>query len=77
MKKIDESFRTQILKQPNKLHKIVVVCKSNIAPDKFNLKVIPGLDNCFTGLLTGQNILALEKSAQVISIEPDGEMSAL
>lgn len=77
MKKIDENFREQILKQLDELQKIVVVCKSNIPPEKFNLKVISGLDNCFTGLLTGQRILALEKSAQVVSIEPDSEMSAL
>lgn len=76
MEKIAKSFREQILKQPDKQYKIVVVCKSNIAPEKYNLEEISGIDNCFMGFLTGRKILNLEKSDKVLSIELDGEMQA-
>lgn len=76
MEKIAKNFREQILKQPNKQHNIVIVCKSNIAPEGYNLKAIPGIDNCFIGSLTGRKILTLEKSDKVISVEIDGEIQA-
>ena len=77
MDKISADFREQITKQPKELYAVIVVTNSASAPKKSNLKEFAGLDNCFTGMLTGEKILELQKSKQVVSIEPDGEMSAL
>ena len=77
MEKITADFRAQITNQPKELYAVIVTTNSASVPKKSNLKEIVGLDNSFTGTLTGEKILELQKSKQVVSIEPDGEMKAL
>jgi hypothetical protein len=77
MEKIAAEFREQIIKQPKELYAVIVNTNVFSAPKNSNLKEIVGLDNSFTGTLTGEKILELQKSKQVVSIELDSEMNTL
>lgn len=77
MEKIPINFKEQITKQPNEKYAVVVVGKADIDLSKFDLVSIDGIDNLFKGLLTGHEILVLEKSEKTVSIESDGDMFAL
>lgn len=76
MANIAANLKEIIKKQPNELFNVIVVSapKANLKAD---LKPIEGLDDMYSGALTGKKILAFEKSKKVLSIEPDGEMKAL
>lgn len=76
MEKIEINLRNQILKQPNDLYTIIVVCKSD-SPLSGDLKAIPENENLYSGSIAGNEILLLEKSEGIVSIEADSEMVAL
>lgn len=75
MKKISLSFKEQITKAPGEKYAVVVVTKSDINLSKFDLVAIDGLENLLKGKLSGYEILDLEKSKKVASIESDIEMN--
>ena len=68
------SFKEQIIKLPDEKYAVVVTTKSDIDLNKFSLVAIDGLENISKGMLSGHEILALEKAKKVASIESDGEM---
>jgi hypothetical protein len=76
MANIAANLKEQIKKQPDELYNVIVVSapKANLKTD---LKPIEGLDDMYTGALSGKKILAFEKSKKILSVEPDGEMNAL
>ncbi len=76
MGKMDVNFKKQIKGNLENAYNIIVVTK-NPLNSKIALKPIAGLDNMYEGTMTGEKILALEKSKQIISIERNGENFAL
>jgi hypothetical protein len=78
MDKIQQSLKNQCLTDPKKAVKIIVT--GFIAPEKvmqIGLDSIDGLDNIYSGSLTGEDILTLEKLEAVDSIELDSDMDIL
>ena len=78
MDKIQQALKNQCLADPKKPVKVIVT--GFVAPEKamqIGLDSIEGLDNIYSGSLTGKDILAIEKLDTVNSIELDGEMNIL
>lgn len=72
MSKINQTLKTQIKKKASDLYDIIVVTSEPLSA-KTKLNKIEGLDNIYTGTLSGTKILELEKNKKVVSIEVDGE----
>lgn len=78
MTKTDADFKNQVLTNLNEEFNILVT--GTMAADKakkVGLEPIKGLDNIFTGALKGKEILKLEKSHGIESIELDKSQKIL
>lgn len=78
MDKIQESLKLQCLADLKSPIKVIVT--GFVAPEKamqMSLKPINGLDNIFSGSLTGEDILAIEQLETIERIEFDSDMGIL
>lgn len=78
MDKIEKELKGQCQSDPNKEFKIIVT--GSITPEeatKIGLDSIAGLDNIYSGSLTGEKILTIETLKTVNGIEPDRNVEIL
>ncbi len=78
MSKIEKKLKQQ--SESNQENEFQVIVTGFIHPEraeKFGLKPFSGLDNIYSGSLTGANILELGDIETVESVEPDGTVEIL
>jgi hypothetical protein len=78
MSKIQNALKDQCLANLQKTFKVIVT--GAITPEQatqMGLHTIAGLNNIYSGSLSGEEVLALEQHQAVDSIEPNSEMNIL
>lgn len=78
MDKIQNTLKEQCLVDPKKSFNIIVT--GAITPEQatqMGLNTIAGLENIYSGLLAGEDILNISQHTAIDSIESDSDMSIL